>query len=84
MAYLTCCTGSVTTHGRSTDWKSGRESRDPDQLDQLAVYALYLRDRHNVESSNMRARIEWLESGNATDHTFFGRRSRCLSESDPR
>ncbi len=53
-----------------TDWKSGRESRDPDQLDQLAVYALYLRDRHNVESSNMRVRIEWLESGNATDHTF--------------
>ena len=50
-----------------TDWKSGQENVD---WEQLAVYGLYVQEQHGVQTANIQARIEWLATGNAEDHSF--------------
>lgn len=54
-----------------TDWKTGREDAD---WGQMAVYAVFTQERHNVQASKIRARIEWLATGNAEE--------RWLSDND--
>ena len=50
-----------------TDWKTGREDVD---WEQLAVYALYVYERHGLQNTSIQARIEWLATGTADDYTF--------------
>ncbi len=49
-----------------TDWKTGLYE-EPD-WDQVAVYALFIKERYGAET--VRARVEWLNSGNAAVHIF--------------
>ena len=51
-----------------TDWKSGRQE-NPDR-EQMAVYALYVVDRHGVRAADIQARIEWLGTGTAEELSF--------------
>ena len=50
-----------------TDWKTGQENVD---LDQASFYALYVQELYGADPDNIRARIEWLASGNADEHRF--------------
>lgn len=51
-----------------SDWKTGL-NEEPD-WDQMAVYALFIREKHGVES--VIARVEWLSSGNSEVRTISG------------
>ena len=50
---------------RIVDWKSGNTQRD--SQNQAMVYALYLREKHNVNTGDITARIEWLAHGEAQE-----------------
>ena len=50
-----------------TDWKTGREDVD---WEQVGVYALYVQSRHGIEAQKIRGRIEWLAHGSADEHWF--------------
>ena len=50
---------------RVVDWKSGNIRGDAGR--QAMVYALYLRERHNVDRGDIIAQIEWLASGDAEE-----------------
>ena len=50
-----------------TDWKTGQEKLDEEQMN---VYALYVQERHGVRAENIKARIEWLGGGKANTLTF--------------
>ena len=49
------------------DWKSGKTTGD--DLDQLLVYALYVREMHGVRETSIAARIEHLAYGTASDYS---------------
>src|SRR3990172_4639617 len=50
-----------------TDWKTGQEIVD---WAQLGVYVLYVKQRYSVPLPNIRARVEWLATGNADERAF--------------
>lgn len=53
---------------RVVDWKSGQARGDAGN--QAMVYALYLRERHNVDRGDIMARIEWLAGGEAEELAY--------------
>jgi hypothetical protein len=50
------------------DWKSG--NRHSDDTEQALIYALYVRELHDVRGPDISVRIERLVHGTAEDHTF--------------